>query len=218
MKLEKSINKLLNSPEDRKRAGMYLGEAKITNLQNYIYGYMDCLYDYKLDSFEKIVGLKTPFYFFHDFIAIHYNWSSSTAGWKGIILKECNNDELKALKTFYNLFDEFKTLTPKKIIKGTFSKENQEFFNSKFKSSNKPYVNITNFVILNFESKLNDRILIFNNNEFINEDNYIWEYIFSAEKSLKILTQKYGEILNYSNIEKEHLEEVYEQTINNYLK
>jgi len=45
---------------------------------------------------------------FNDWVASYYGWNESTAGWKNIILSESNNDEEKALKEFFNIFDKFK--------------------------------------------------------------------------------------------------------------
>ncbi|MGB4775443.1 MAG: hypothetical protein WBP45_09745 [Daejeonella sp.] len=59
-----------------------------------------------------------------------YNWLESTAGWKNIILKENDFDEEKALKVFFEMIDEFKTLHPLSIWKAEITSLNLEFHHS----------------------------------------------------------------------------------------
>lgn len=81
---------------------MYLGEKRLGVLQSFIFGYYfaqfsDSRYDL-LDNFD-------------DWIANYYGWNESTAGWKNIIIKECNGDKEKAVDEFFKLFDKFNLKT-----------------------------------------------------------------------------------------------------------
>jgi len=101
---DESLFKLLMKDNFRKRTGMYISENKITSLQGFILGYQTALENMDIDIEET----EPKFEKFNDWVASYYGWNESTAGWKNIILSESNNDEEKALKEFFNIFDKFK--------------------------------------------------------------------------------------------------------------
>ncbi|MEP1305938.1 MAG: hypothetical protein ABJK11_16225 [Balneola sp.] len=110
----------------KKRPGLYIADSNITSIQNFIYGYdLACL----VNNIEH-KNVFPLFWYFHEWIKEKYNWSSSTAGWKNIILQENNNDEIKSLDVFFAQIEEFKKLHPISIEYIELTKENLEFNNS----------------------------------------------------------------------------------------
>ena len=84
----------------RKRPGMYLGEAKISKLVNFISGYMICL---------NITGNADKYFDnpgFLSWLYDNYNFDK-TSYWTDPFLKEANGDESKALELFFNYLEEY---------------------------------------------------------------------------------------------------------------
>ena len=100
----KRIYQLIESDHFRTKPNLYIGDRNITTLYNFLNGAFFALKIHEVESRES----EPDFRKFHDWVADHYNWFESTAGWKNIILKECDGDEEKALDVFFNLYDEFK--------------------------------------------------------------------------------------------------------------
>jgi len=100
--LPKSIFALLASESFRTRPGMYIGEKKISILRAFIDGYF-----YATESKNTTSSEKEKFAEFHDWVANYFGWYESTAGWKNIILKECDGDEEKAVDKFFEVYDKF---------------------------------------------------------------------------------------------------------------
>nr|WP_321237197.1 hypothetical protein [uncultured Psychroserpens sp.] len=98
---------LLDSESFRSRTAMYIGEKKISVLK----GFLDGAY-YSFVAYD--VNEENLFEGFHDWVAEYYGFSESTAGWKNIILKECGNDEVKAVDEFFTVYDKFKNKSLKK--------------------------------------------------------------------------------------------------------
>ena len=95
------IKELINMHSFRTRTAMYIGEKKISILKSFF----DGIY-YSLEAYN--VNEEYIFNGFDDWIANYYGWTECTAGWKNIILSECNEDEEKAVDEFFNLYDKFK--------------------------------------------------------------------------------------------------------------
>jgi hypothetical protein len=98
-----NLFELLRSDSFRKRPAMYLGEATLSNLQNFIAGYY---FPQDMHKFS-LIPQEQQFQDFHDWVARYCGWKESTAGWKNIILQECQGDEKKALDSFFELYDNF---------------------------------------------------------------------------------------------------------------
>ena len=87
----------------KERTALYAGDKSISAMNSNILGYqMACFYKGINENLIPEFGE------FNDFVAKHYNYKESTAGWKNIILWESQNDEMLALENFYNLLDQFK--------------------------------------------------------------------------------------------------------------
>jgi hypothetical protein len=85
-----------------KRPGMYLGEQSITILSGWVAGWCSALDD----PFE---GTEPPFREFHDWVALRLGFFESTSGWRLMLLKTYEGDEVAAFRRFFELFDEFRT-------------------------------------------------------------------------------------------------------------
>lgn len=96
----KNIFTLLQSRSFRQRPAMYLGEKSITALQIFISGYF-----FGLDLFE--IAHEDILRDFNGFVQTKYGYYESTAGWKNMILTQCENNEALAFDTFVQLFDEY---------------------------------------------------------------------------------------------------------------
>jgi hypothetical protein len=110
----------------KQKPAMYMGDNKISTMRTFLDGYKFSSMVHNIKS-EKVFP---PFWYFHEWAKEKYNWFESTAGWKNIILEENNNDEEKALETFFAMIDEFRTLHPLSIEKLQLTKQNMDFHHS----------------------------------------------------------------------------------------
>lgn len=110
----------------KQRPGLYIDSNNITSMQNFLNGYdFACLVNEI--EYNNVYPL---FWYFHEWVMEKYNWYESTAGWKNIILKNNNDDEIKALEVFFEMINEFKTLKPVSIELIELEKENLNFHHS----------------------------------------------------------------------------------------
>jgi hypothetical protein len=98
-----SIFELIESENFRKRTPMFTGDEGISALESFMNGYSYATWSNDIEEKDEII-----FNEFHDWVAGYFKWRESTAGWRRIILHECKGDEVKALKTFFELYDKFK--------------------------------------------------------------------------------------------------------------
>jgi hypothetical protein len=110
----------------RPRPALYFGDNKISSLSAFLSGYDFSTSVHNIE--DKSVF--PPFWYFHEWAMHKYNWCESTAGWKNIILKENGNNEEKALKVFFEMIDEFKTLHPLSIQKVLLNDQSLAFHHS----------------------------------------------------------------------------------------
>jgi hypothetical protein len=101
MKQQYSIYDLL--AKIRVRPAIYLGEWSLTRLRAFIDGYCYMAYERGIEP-----GDQPNFDGFHDWVAAKFGWRESTAGWCNIILQESNGDDRVALKSFFELIDEYR--------------------------------------------------------------------------------------------------------------
>jgi hypothetical protein len=95
------IEKLITSESFRNKTEMYIGEKRISSLKSFFDG---IYYSFEIHNIEE----ENIFKGFNEWTAKYFNWKESTAGWKNIILKECENDEKKAVDKFFEIYDKFK--------------------------------------------------------------------------------------------------------------
>ena len=95
------LQELLVLESFRKRTAMYIGSNDINFLESFLFGV-----GYTLDAYE--IEEKWLLEGFNDWIANYYHWNESTAGWKNIIVKECNGNTAFALNKFFELYDLFR--------------------------------------------------------------------------------------------------------------
>jgi geranylgeranyl pyrophosphate synthase len=86
----------------RKRPGMYLRTANISAMENFINGYTYVCHFKDIDENEKPAWGE-----FHEFVRKRTGFYESTSGWCGMILSVNDQDEVKALAMFFNLFEAF---------------------------------------------------------------------------------------------------------------
>lgn len=122
----KSIFEILDLDHFRKRPAMFLGEKSISKLRTYMIGYQTC------ETYNRIKSKETkpPFWLFFPWICKYYSHSGSYYSWDGIILQNCNNDEEKALDTFFQRLDEFRKIRPEKLLFARIGRSEIDFFNS----------------------------------------------------------------------------------------
>lgn len=110
----------------RKRPGMYLGSNSITALWHFLNG---CRFALREAGNEPYELFPLDFYFMHEYTKLMYGFYESTAGWRNHILRNCGNDEEKALFKFFELFDEFKEMRAEKCWRAVLSPENIAYSN-----------------------------------------------------------------------------------------
>ena len=90
------LRDLIEDETFRSKTPMYIGEWNFSAFHGFILGY-----SYNAKAYDKVMDG------FNQFVAQYYNWYESTAGWRGIIFKEMNNDHRKSIETFFILYDLF---------------------------------------------------------------------------------------------------------------
>lgn len=83
----------------KKRGTMMYGVEKLDLLHSHIYGYV-----VGQNTSEKYTQWFTDL---HSHIFSFYNLDPTTEGWVSIILKQNQNDETKAYKAFWEIYDSF---------------------------------------------------------------------------------------------------------------
>ena len=86
------------------KPALFLGEHSLSALSFFFNGYTSALMAHELDLADE----EPAFGGFHDYVASHYQWRESTAGWRRIILKEAGGDEVAALDSFFSLLRAFR--------------------------------------------------------------------------------------------------------------
>jgi len=99
----KTLFALLELAQFREKTPMYIGDWTITSLKAFIDGYQYASWLKKMEDQDI-----AEFGKFHNWVANYFGWPESTAGWKNIILKECEGNEEQALKKFFELYDLFR--------------------------------------------------------------------------------------------------------------
>ena len=95
------LKELLELEHFRMRIAMYIGEKRLSTLKGFFDGIYYSLDVYNIDEENVFEGL-------HEWTAKYYGWEDTNAGWKNIILSECENDEYKAVDEFFKIYDKFK--------------------------------------------------------------------------------------------------------------
>lgn len=127
MKFDSKIDNIFELIEFvKKRPGMYLGDTSITSMNTFLDGYNFACFVNNIDNHD----VYPLFWYFHEWAKEKYNWYESSAGWKNIILKENQNDEIKSLAVFFELIEEFKNLTPLSIEYIELNEDNLKFHHS----------------------------------------------------------------------------------------
>ena len=209
--LPKSIFELIDSESFRKRTAMYIGEKSISNLRIFMDGYQAC----ELFNEIKTKGTKPPFWIFFNWICKYYNHSGSYSWWDGIILQNCENDEAKAIDTFFERFDEFRTFKPKRIITSQIEKKDIDFFYSHegirklIKDGEETRIGPADKIFLiEYDNNLGCSSHHRKNEKGINSD-----YFESINKAIKDAEREYGKSLIWNEVSKNEMESVYEKII-----
>jgi hypothetical protein len=95
------LKHLLESENFRIRTAMYIGEKRISTLKSFFDGIHYSIDVYNIKEEKIFLGLD-------EWTAKFYLLKETTAGWKDIILEDCENDEEKAVDEFFKIYDKFK--------------------------------------------------------------------------------------------------------------
>lgn len=203
-----TIYQLFDSESFRKRTPMYIGEKSISKLRLFMIGYEMC------EQFNKIKSKDTrpPFWLFFPWICKYYNHNGSYYNWDGIILQNCENDEAKALDTFFARFDEFRTYKPIKILSASILDSELDFFHNhggiRWKLDNENKIRIgpsKKLYLVEYGRGFGNTI------HHMNEDKSIYsDYRQTVEETLKSVEREYGKSLNWTEATIEELEDIYE--------
>ncbi|MGL4555210.1 MAG: hypothetical protein ACRC33_28925 [Gemmataceae bacterium] len=97
----------------RKRPGMFLGECSLTALWHFINGYHFALTRHAIRDEGDPLTLPRDF---HDWVAYRLRFTSSTSGWRDMILSRSGSEE-SALNRFFTLLDEHHARRPRLVAK-----------------------------------------------------------------------------------------------------
>lgn len=85
----------------REKPALYIGEKSLTRLNIYLAGY-----EHGLGRLGKALKQRDEFHAFHDWVAAKLDFTSSTSGWRGMILSR-SASESAAFDLFFQLLEEF---------------------------------------------------------------------------------------------------------------
>lgn len=106
--LEQEYNGIYDMLDEvSRRPGMYIGSEKLDNLVNFIEGYQYCSRQHK-HKYRSLYPL--PFGLFRSYCAMKFH-KSPAAGFEGILLQICHEDQEKALHKFFEVLHEFRQNT-----------------------------------------------------------------------------------------------------------
>jgi hypothetical protein len=94
----------------RVRTAMYMGKRELPRLQSFLAGWHLALHVYGI---EAPISLPMEF---HDWVAYRLHFHESTSGYCNMILQRVP-DEHAAVDRFFELFDEYRTRTPRTIAR-----------------------------------------------------------------------------------------------------
>jgi len=102
-----------------RRPEMYIDPSQsITALRNFLAGYLDG------KGLKKTVSSTEPSYAeFNNWVAMKLNFYESTKGWRRMLLERENDDEEKAFKRFFVLFDEFRNREETRLFQAEIPKK-----------------------------------------------------------------------------------------------
>lgn len=106
------------------RPGMYIGSNALTPLSHFLEGYQAAERDLGVCWHGNLFPL--DFQFMHSFADIRLQTKRVCAGWCLNILAFCHGDEEKALKLFFDLYQEFINIEMKRYWRAILMKENIE--------------------------------------------------------------------------------------------
>ncbi len=86
----------------RPRPAMYIGDHSLACLRSFLDGCFFLAEEYGIEISEH-----PSFGGFCDWVAEHFGWYESTAGWCNIIVEECGADQSKALDRFFEVIEEY---------------------------------------------------------------------------------------------------------------
>lgn len=165
---------------------------------------------------EELNGIKSniepPFWLFLEWITRYYNHDGSYYNWDGIILLNCENDEVKALDIFFERFDEFRKFSPKSILTTKINKDNIEFPDSSSRTKKysltengdlTPFRLAEQIFVVQYEEKFGIAVYHQTENEIIEK-----EYYPSIAKTLISLELQYGKLSEWIEIESSKFREV----------
>ena len=79
-------------------------EKSLKRLHAFLAGYESAVGEFHIKDAAVFSDLRP----FSEWVAKHYGWAESTAGWCNIILKESGGDDTLAIETFFTLFDTYR--------------------------------------------------------------------------------------------------------------
>jgi hypothetical protein len=180
------------------RPALFFGDSKITSLNAFLHGYDFC---------ESVNGKQQnhvfpPFWYFNEWAMHKYNWPESTAGWKNIILQENQNDEEKALKVFFEMIEEFKTLHPLSIQKLILTDQHLTFHHSEQcaikRGDKKPiYVKADEILIVEFSHSFGFSFFVLSNGRHIGGWPDRFKNLVSAKDGIERL---FGHVDDFRNL------------------
>ena len=205
----KSIFELIDSEHFRKRPGLYIGGNSISKLRLFMNGYEIC----ELFNGIKSINTKPPFWLFLPWIVNFYNHYGLNYNWDRIILQNCENDEEKSLKVFFERFDEFKKLEPFKISKCQLDKKAIEFFHS---SKSKRFTleegeeiiigPVQELYIVEYAQEFGSTI-----HHRVEDKGIHSGYYKTTEEAINSAEREYGQLLVWEEVSVSDIEKIYEK-------
>ena len=193
----------------RQRPELYLGRRSITAMRDYLGGFQSAMYVFGIkNSSEKLLPL--DFWFFNEYVANHFNWYESTAGWNNIILQENDFDEEKSLWVFYELFDGFRALSIENYCHTVLREENINYhYENEYAPKRGDGIKTEPLYINPKEAYM---IRLTDSTGFlwmVNTDLHhrLWQKIFKTRNEIEMFSKQcFGTIMDWKHIETDNIE------------
>jgi hypothetical protein len=186
----------------RRRPAMYLGAKSITRLGVFVDGYNTCVQFHSIKE-----NCKPSLWLFY--IWVSKKFQDRSKNWPGIILDYYDGNEELALDKFFELFDEFRKISPTRIVKAEVTEAAARFFKEVGSKLSISYNSDGNPI----EKEPAKSIAIIEYSHDFGSTIGTWDYYANFEEAYKRATSEYGDSLNWEEIENQFLGITYKNLV-----
>ncbi len=166
------------------------------------------------ESIHNVTSPNTnpPFWLFFYWICKYYNHNGSYYNWDCIILMNCENDEEKALDTFFERFDEFQKFKPFKIfqceVNGNEITTTDVKITKVVDGKEMPVEPANKAVVVEYDKDFGSSVYHMKSDKVLDR-----HYYFNYEEAIENVVKEYGEGLQWEETPATDVENVHKRII-----